>query len=122
MLQQLGLSTDGVVPAVVLTQSTAANAASLLQEAVGSVSIREHGFLASPVLPHVLTLGVLTLSAALVMHVQVATRLLCTAPATYWYAAHLTGMRPRLGRLIWAVCLAYAAVGTVLHVNFYPWT
>lgn len=56
--------------------------------------------------------------------VQVATRFLASCPALYWYAAHLTGGRPpcRRGRLVWVWFLGYAAVGTVLHVNFYPWT
>ena len=66
--------------------------------------------------------GALALPAALVMHVQVATRFLSACPALYWYAAHVGGSRPRLGRLLWAYFLLYATAGTVLHFNFYPWT
>ena len=118
IMQQLGPDPD-VVPAVVVTHLSAETAAASM--APGGLA-PEFGFLSTQVLPHVLLLALLALPAVLVMHIQVATRLLCTSPATFWYAAHVTGTRPRLGRLIWLWFLGYAAVGTVLHVNFYPWT
>ena len=118
IMQQLGPDPD-VVPAVVVTHLTAETVAASM--APGGLA-PEFGFLSTQVLPHVLLLALLAVPAVLVMHIQVATRLLCTSPATFWFAAHVTGTRPRLGRFLWLWFLGYAAVGTVLHVNFYPWT
>jgi hypothetical protein len=72
--------------------------------------------------PHVAVWALLAIAAALVMHIQVATRLLSACPALYWYGAHLTGTRPVAGRLVWAWSVGYAAAGAVLHTSFYPWT
>ena len=73
--------------------------------------------------PHIALWALLAVAAAVLMHVQVATRLLSACPALYWYLAHLTGTGPRwAGRLVWVWSLGYAAVGTVLFVSFYPWT
>jgi len=119
VMQELGPDMH-VVPAVVVGQPLAGAAAGVECSSAGVVP--EFGFLSTQVLPHVLTVALLALPAVLVMHVHVITRLLCTYPATYWYAAHVTGTRPLTGRLIWAWFLVYAALGTVLHVNFYPWT
>ncbi|CAM6035844.1 unnamed protein product [Sphagnum compactum] len=70
-------------------------------------------------------LAVMTSVACLIMHVQVATRFLSVSPPIYWYAAHImdpsVGGRP-MGRLIWAVFFSYLGLGSLLFINFYPFT
>ena len=70
----------------------------------------------SPVAPHVLLAATLATLAFTAMHVQIATRVLCSStPLLYWCAAqHPT---PSL-----AFFLLYFALGAVLHPTFYPWT
>jgi len=82
------------------------------------------GYLSRAARPHILLWCLLAVPCLLVMHVQVSTRLLASAcPALYWYCAHLTGTQPAVaGRLVWGWSLLYAAAGTVLFVNFDPWT
>jgi hypothetical protein len=57
---------------------------------------------------------------------QIVTRLLSSScPAVHWYAAYLwQGAAPSSGRRRWllAYALIYIVVGTILHVNFLPWT
>ncbi len=107
------------LPAVVL----GGGAVRRRRETGSSGTAPEWGYLATPVLPHVALWAALAVPALLCMHVQVATRFLCSAcPALYWFAAHVGCTRPALGRAIWAWFLAYASIGTVLFVNFFPWT
>lgn len=60
--------------------------------------------------------------AALVMHVQVATRFLSSCPCLYWYGAHLCRRSGRWRLLIWGYCLCYMLLGALMFTNFYPWT
>lgn len=103
-------------------------------EAHGGISKRDSGivkrkkekdaldsaFFSGAVAVFVIHWGVCGAVAALVMHVQVATRFLSVCPAFYWYMAHL--WQHRRADWIWLYCFTYMAVGGLLHANFYPWT
>ena len=86
------------------------------------------GFLDPAVAVHVYPWVFMAVVALLVMHVQVATRMLSVCPAHHWCMAHLArrgdrGVRRRRWRLmLWAACLAYTVLGGLLFPNFYPWT
>ncbi|EFJ08558.1 dolichol-p-mannose mannosyltransferase [Selaginella moellendorffii] len=75
------------------------------------------GFYAVASVPFVFELLVMTLVAFLVMHVQVSTRFLSCSPVIYWFSASFR--RQWIG---WWVFLSYTLVGTLLFVNFYPFT
>ncbi|XP_051147649.1 uncharacterized protein LOC127262855 [Andrographis paniculata] len=77
------------------------------------------------ILPFVIHLGVMAATAFFVMHVQVATRFLSASPPLYWFASGVISsprVGKRLGHLIWAYCIAYIFLGSVLFSNFYPFT
>jgi phosphatidylinositol glycan class V len=63
--------------------------------------------------------------AALVMHVNVATRFLSSSPLLYWFTATYIS-REGAGRWraawVWLWALAFTALGSVMFPNFYPWT
>jgi hypothetical protein len=52
---------------------------------------------------------------------QVSTRLLCSScPVLFWWLADL--WRRRRPAWLWAYCLGYAAIGSLLFANHLPWT
>ncbi|GJP62318.1 hypothetical protein CLOP_g19398, partial [Closterium sp. NIES-67] len=100
------------------------------------------GFYSAAALPFLLQLLFTTAVATLVMHVQVATRFLSSSPPLYWFLAHLlttaTTKQSQPGRLslvkgsqrwgffisrAWiGASLGYAMIGSLLFINFYPFT
>eukprot|EP00884_Botryococcus_braunii_P021872 jgi/Botrbrau1/8369/Bobra.0046s0029.1 len=70
------------------------------------------------VAPHVCLLAFLTVVAIFFMNVQVATRLLASLPAIYWFGAQAR----QAHRFLWAYFLSYSLLGALLFGNFYPWT
>ncbi|KAL2645078.1 hypothetical protein R1flu_012665 [Riccia fluitans] len=83
------------------------------------------GFFSPAAVCFLIQLGFMTSVAMFVMHVQVATRFLSVCPPVYWYGAHAminSRVRGTLGKLIWSSFLAYVSVGSLLFVNFYPFT
>jgi phosphatidylinositol glycan class V len=75
------------------------------------------------VAPYVYHLALMTAVSVLVMHVNVATRFLSSSPLIYWYMAQfmLNGSLWR-SYVVWGWSLLYACLGSVLFINFYPWT
>ena len=88
------------------------------------------GFYSPAVAVHLLPWAFMASCAATLMHVQVATRFLSCCPASYWFTAHLIAEARRVkgrgggqvGAAIWAINLGYTMIGSLLFVNFYPWT
>ena len=77
--------------------------------------------LRSQLTPFLVTLGFLSLSCLLMMHVQIVTRLLgASCPAVYWVLAQPA----RRHLLPWVVgtSVVYLVVGSILFSTFYPWT
>ncbi|XP_011625278.1 GPI mannosyltransferase 2 [Amborella trichopoda] len=85
----------------------------------------EGGYSSILLVPFILHLGFMVVVAFFVMHVQVSTRFLSANPPIYWFAAYLMCTRRngfRWGYLIWAYCVAYILLGSLLFSNFYPFT
>lgn len=73
-------------------------------------------------LSHYAVLAAAALLGLTIAHVQITTRMICsTCPAIYWQLAHLCLETP-LRRLILVYLGSYLLIGTILHVNFLPWT
>ncbi|XP_057956419.1 uncharacterized protein LOC131149729 [Malania oleifera] len=92
---------------------------------IGNGSSEKPGYLSPVVLPFVLHLAFMALTAFFVMHVQVATRFLSASPPIYWFASYLMvspGIGKRCGYFIWAYSAAYILLGSLLFSNFYPFT
>ena len=74
------------------------------------------------VAPYLVVWGVMAAAAALVMHVQVATRFLSTTPAPYWFLAKEGKISAATRRATCAYFLAFGLLGTLMFPTFYPWT
>ncbi|BBN03197.1 GPI mannosyltransferase 2 [Marchantia polymorpha subsp. ruderalis] len=87
--------------------------------------VASRGFFSPAAVCFLIQLCFMTAVAMFVMHVQVATRFLSVSPPVYWCGAHLLlngGARGKTGKLIWSSFLAYVSVGSLLFINFYPFT
>ncbi|KAG6545043.1 hypothetical protein Mapa_013737 [Marchantia paleacea] len=87
--------------------------------------IARRGYFSPAAVCFLIQLCFMTAVAMFVMHVQVATRFLSVSPSVYWCGAHLllnSGVRGKTGKLIWSSFLAYVSVGSLLFINFYPFT
>ena len=74
-------------------------------------------------LPYVVHALFLALFALFCMHVQVGTRLLCSAsPAVFWFAAATFHASPRGKVFVVSWFASYFLLGCLLFTNFYPWT
>lgn len=80
------------------------------------------GFYSPDVAVFIYQWAFMVLFAALVMHVQVATRFLSTLLPWYWWAAQLLLQRKGVAPWLWGYCFGYMALGAVLFPNFLPWT
>lgn len=79
------------------------------------------GFYSPAAVCFLVQLAAMVFVATCIMHVQVATRFLSVSPPIYWYAAH--AMKDlRIGRIIWTYYLSFLGLGSLLFVNFYPFT
>jgi phosphatidylinositol glycan class V len=72
--------------------------------------------------PHPAAWAVMAVAAALVMHVQVATRFLSATPAPYWFLAKEGKTSEATRRATCAYFLAFGLLGTLMFPTFYPWT
>ena len=74
------------------------------------------------VAPYLVVWAVMAAAAALVMHVQVATRFLSATPAPYWFLAKEGKTSEATRRATCAYFLAFGLLGTLMFPTFYPWT
>ncbi|MCO5605110.1 hypothetical protein L7F22_059290 [Adiantum nelumboides] len=82
-------------------------------------------FFSSLNIPFLIEMGFMALVACFLMHVQVATRFLSVCPPIYWFAAYITrslSNSQKLAYFIWGTFLLYVLLGSLLFVNFYPFT
>lgn len=66
--------------------------------------------------------GVMGATAALVMHIQVSTRLMSAWPPCIWYLARKAAGNEAFAQKLFVFCGVYATTGSVLFATFYPWT
>uniref|UniRef100_A0A7I4A4Y9 GPI mannosyltransferase 2 n=1 Tax=Physcomitrium patens TaxID=3218 RepID=A0A7I4A4Y9_PHYPA len=83
------------------------------------------GFYSPAAVCFLIQMAVMVFVATCIMHVQVATRFLSVCPPIYWYAAHLMKSSVKeisIGRIIWTYYLSFLGLGSLLFINFYPFT
>ena len=79
-------------------------------------------------LSHYAVLAAVAMLGLTVAHVQITTRLICSScPAIYWHMAYLCDTETRIfglsARFLICVYLSiFIVIGTILHVNGFPWT
>jgi len=73
--------------------------------------------------PFVLQMVVSIVVAALIMHVQVFTRLIgASSPLFYWYAAEVTSKKGAFSYLVYMYFVFYTMFGTAMFCSYFPWT
>jgi len=82
------------------------------------------GFFSPAAVCFLVQMAVMVFFATCIMHVQVATRFLSVSPPLYWYAAYAMNSANGLpiGRIIWTYFLSFFGLGSLLFINFYPFT
>jgi len=92
-------------------------------KAASAERIKEGSLYGTRARPHLAMFLTMAAGAAVVMHVQVATRFLSVCPALYWAAAS-EGRRlgPEVQRWICIYSVAFGLLGTLMFPTFYPWT
>lgn len=92
---------------------------------VNQSSFSKGGFFSPLNIPFLLEMAFMAMVAFFIMYVQVATRFLSVCPPIYWFAAHKMNSSPSghlIGYLVWAIFFIYVSLGSLLFVNFYPFT
>jgi len=103
---------------------------------IPSVSNSSQLLLGPSCLPYYAILAGFALVGTFVAHVQISTRLICSScPALYWFVTILItsaqkngkdnenhARRTRTTHLIWFYFLLYNILGSIMHVNWLPWT
>lgn len=90
-----------------------------------NTAYNEGGFFSPLSIPFLLEMALMALVACLIMHVQVATRFLSICAPIYWFSAYKIHSYPKnqkLAYVIWGTFIFYVSLGSLLFVNFYPFT
>lgn len=87
--------------------------------------VHGRGYFSPLMIPFLVEMAFMAMVACFVMHVQVATRFLSVCAPIYWFAAHQIQNHPskyKLAYVLWCAFLFYVLLGSLLFVNFYPFT
>lgn len=78
---------------------------------------------ASRQLPYYVQGIILTIICSISINIQVITRLLASScPIVYWICADISHGSRGKRDLITSFFISYLVIGTILHVNYFPWT
>lgn len=110
---------------VYLSQIDGVNIEDKYQSLTTVDTLCREGFFSALNIPFLLEMAFMALVALFIMHVQVATRFLSVCAPIYWFSAYI--MRPSdvgymRGYLIWTIFFIFVSLGSLLFVNFYPFT